>query len=304
MQPTRTGLLAALAAFASWGLLPVYWKGLAHVPAYEILCHRIVWSALFLAALLTLTHGWGEVRAIFAARGKVLRSLGVSTLLITANWFLYIWAVNAGHVVDVSLGYYICPLMSVFLGFVAFKDRLARPQWIAICLAAGGVLVQVAARGALPWISLTLASTFSLYGLARKTTPVRTIPGLFFETLASTFPAAGYLIWTEVNGQGALFHAGLASDVLLLGAGAATAVPMVFFSLAARRLKLATLGLMQYVAPTGQFLLGVFVYREPFNPLMLVSFCFIWAGVGMYAVHGLRTRNQAAHVPPRPGAQS
>lgn len=292
---TRTGLIAALGAFLSWGLLPVYWKGLQHVPSYEILCHRIVWSAVFLALLLTLNKSWNEVRAIFT-NPKSLRILGLSTILVSSNWFLYIWAVNAGHVVQVSLGYYICPLMNVFWGFVFFRDSLARPQWVAIGLACAGVLLQLVAYGNLPWIALSLAGTFSLYGLARKVVPVRTLPGLFFETLMVTAPAAVYLLWLEASAPagGALFHAGLASDALLLGAGVATALPLVFFSTAAKRLKLATLGVMQYMAPTGQFLLGVFVYREPFDEIMLFSFCFIWLGVAVYALHGLRTLRAAS----------
>jgi len=282
-----TGIGAAIGAFLIWGLLPMYWKALSAVPALQILCHRIVWSLVFLALVVTVRRGWGGVRQALRSRRDVLL-LAAGSVLISINWFLYIWAVNHGHVVESSLGYYINPLVNVLLGFAFFRDRLRRWQVVAIVLAAAGVLNLVWQFGRAPWIALALAVSFGMYGLVRKVATVESVNGLFFETLVLGLPAAGYLGWQEMQGLGALGHLDIGTDLLLISAGVVTATPLVLFAFAARRLRLATVGVLQYIAPTGMFLLGVFAYGEPFSPAHLTTFALIWAGIALYTADGLR----------------
>ncbi len=285
---SRAGVPAALIAFLIWGLLPIYWKALAAVPPMQILCHRVAWSLVFLALVVTVRRGWGPLRRALTSR-RDLALLAVSSVLVSSNWFLYIWSVNNGHVVESSLGYYINPLVNVLLGFLFFRDRLSRVQAMAIGLATLGVLNMVWQFGRAPWIALTLAVSFGLYGLVRKVASVESVHGLFYETLVLGLPAVGYLVWEEAHGVGALGHLGLGQDLLMAGAGVVTATPLVLFAFAARRLRLATVGVMQYIAPTGMFLLGVFVYGEAFTTVHLTTFALIWAGVALYTADGLRS---------------
>ena len=282
----RHGLLAAGGAFLMWGLLPVYWKGLGRVGPLEIIAHRIVWSAVFSALVLTLQGRWDEIRsAVGLAASRWL--LLASSALLAVNWFVFIFAVNTGRVVEASLGYYINPLVNVLLGFVFFRDRLTRVQSLAILLAVIGVGNMVWAHGRLPWISLVLAFSFGLFGLVRKVVRVKPLPGLFLESSLLGIPSALFLVSLGLGGTGALFTAGPLIDVLLLGAGAITATPLLLFAYGARRLRLTTLGVMQYIAPTGMFLLGVLAYGEPFTRVHLVTFSCIWAGVGLYTWEGV-----------------
>ncbi|MFW6323721.1 MAG: EamA family transporter RarD [Desulfovibrionales bacterium] len=283
---TSTGLAAGLAAFLAWGLLPVYWKAVQTVPAFEILCHRIVWSAVFSALILTFQKRWAEIKTAFQ-RSANRRYLLLSGSLVATNWGVYIWAVNSGHVVQASLGYYINPLVNVILGFLFFGDRPRPLQKVAILAATLGVLNIVVSFGRLPWISLVLAFSFGLYGLARKKMKVESLPGLFIETTALAIPAGGYLLWLAHAGTGALGQAGWTIDALLLGAGAVTSMPLLAFTFAARRLSLVTVGILQYLAPTCMFLLGVFAYGEPFTPVHLITFLLIWVGVAIYTVEGI-----------------
>ncbi|MFW5722694.1 MAG: EamA family transporter RarD [Desulfohalobiaceae bacterium] len=282
----RHGLLAAGGAFLMWGLLPVYWKGLSRVAPLEIIAHRIVWSAVFSALVLTLQGRWEEIRAamgLAASRWLLL----ASSALLAVNWFVFIFAVNTGRVVEASLGYYINPLVNVLLGFIFFRDRLTRVQSLAILLAVIGVGNMVWAHGRLPWISLVLAFSFGLFGLVRKVVRVKPLPGLFLESSLLGIPSALFLVYLGRSGTGALFTSGPTIDALLIGAGAITATPLLLFAYGARRLRLTTLGVMQYIAPTGMFLLGVLAYGEPFTQVHLVTFSCIWVGVGLYTWEGV-----------------
>ncbi|OIQ52128.1 EamA-like transporter family protein [Pseudodesulfovibrio hydrargyri] len=296
------GFAAALAAFFGWGLLPVYWKALITVNPFEILCHRVVWSLIFIAIILTLRRGWRETLVPLRSRRDLL-ILTASSLMIGFNWLLYIWAVNNDHVLDTSLGYYINPLVNVLLGFVFLRERLRPLQMIAIGLAALGVVNSVVAQGQLPWISLALAISFGLYGLLRKIASVESLPGLFLETMVLGPFALGYILWLQAHGASALFHQGLDVDLLLVGAGVATASPLIGFAYGARRLQLTTLGLLQYLAPSIAFLLGVFVYREPFNASHLLTFALIWSGLAVYTAESVMTmRAQRRLAGARPAA--
>ncbi len=280
-----SGLAAATFAYVCWGLLPIYWKVLGQVPALEIICHRVVWSLVFTGALLVALGRLGEVfRALRTRRDMLL--LAASSSLIGLNWFLYVWAVNDGHVLEASLGYYLNPLVNVVLGVAVFGDRLGRPQRIAVGLAALGVAVQLVAQGRLPWIALALAISFGLYGMVRKLMSVESLPGLFLETLFLTVPAGGYLGWLYLSGLGAMGHLGLGTDLLLAGAGVVTGLPLLAFAFGARRITMTTLGILQYLGPTGMLLLGVLVYGESFGPSQAVTFGLIWAGVALYTVDG------------------
>lgn len=298
MKPETTshlGLAAAASAFIAWGLLPIYWKALDAVPASEILCHRIVWSAPFVAILLTASRRWNEVLTALRSR-RTAWLLTISSLLIGANWFTYIWAVNSAHVIEASLGYYINPLVSMLLGFIFFRDRLSRMQTFAICLGVAGVLMELWEFGRVPWIALVLALSFGLYGLVRKVAVVEALPGLFVETLALSVPAVAYLAMLETQGNAALGHVTLSTDALLVGAGAITSLPLAAFAFGARRLRLTTIGILQYIGPTGMFLLGVFLYGEPFSMSRLWTFAFIWTGVIVYTVDSLlRYRTEHGH---------
>lgn len=281
-----SGLLAATFAFICWGLLPLYWKALASVPAQEIICHRVVWSVACTGLLLLVQGRLAEVRTALRTRRDMLL-LAASSSLIGMNWFLYIWAVNAGHVLEASLGYYLNPLVNVALGRLVFGDRLQRPQAIAVGLAALGVAVQLAGQGRLPWIALCLAVSFGLYGMVRKLMSVESLPGLFLETSMLAAPAGGYLLWLAAQGTGAMGRLGLGTDALLAGAGLVTTVPLLAFAFGARQITLTTLGVLQYLGPTGMLLLGVLVYGEPFGPVQAATFGLIWAGVALYTADGV-----------------
>ena len=282
------GFIAALTAFLLWGLLPVYWKSLITVNPFEILCHRVVWSLVFISLVLTVRHGWGDLFApLKSPRDLIILSL--SSLMIGGNWLLYIWAVNTNHVLETSLGYYINPLVNVLLGFIFFRERLNPLQLVAIGLAALGVAYSVLSHGELPWISLALAVTFAFYGLLRKIASVESLPGLFLETMVLGPFALAYIVKLQMDGTAALFAQGGSIDLLLIGAGAVTACPLIGFAYGARRLQLTTVGFLQYLAPSIAFLLGVFVYREPFTTSHLITFALIWSGLTVYTFESVRT---------------
>lgn len=282
------GFMAALAAFLLWGLLPIYWKSLITVDPFEILCHRVIWSLVFISIVLTVKKGWGDIFSALKSP-KDLLILALSSLTIGGNWLLYIWAVNTDHVLETSLGYYINPLVNVLLGFIFFRERLKPLQLAAIGLAALGVANSVFSHGELPWISLVLAVTFAFYGLLRKIASVESLPGLFLETMVLGPFALAYIVKLQMSGASALFSQGLSIDLLLIGAGAVTATPLIGFAFAARRLQLTSLGLLQYLAPSIAFLLGVFAYREPFTPTHLLTFGLIWSGLAIYTIDSVRT---------------
>lgn len=285
-KDTHDGLFYAGGAFILWGLLPIYWKALEEVPSLELLCNRIVWSLVFVAILLSCKRSWAEVKTALAdKKGKLL--LTISSCLIGLNWFIYIWAVNHGHVVDTSMGYYMTPLMNALLGCVFMKERLNRLQMVAIVLAAAGVAYSIIDYGHVPYIALTLAVSFAFYGLVRKVMKVESLPGLFVETAVLAPAATAYLLWLAFSGEISIHKISLFDNALLFGAGAATSLPLIFFAHGARRLRLVTLGMMQYIAPTLALILGIFLYKEPFNAARLVTFAFIWGGVAVYVADGL-----------------
>jgi chloramphenicol-sensitive protein RarD len=295
-QTSRSGLLFALGAYLLWGFFPVYWKLLQGVGAFEVLGHRIVWSLAFVVALLAARRNWTWLRTILRDP-RALAIYAVAACFVGANWALYIWAVNSGHVVETSLGYFINPLINVLFGALLFGERLRRAQAWAVALAASGVLYLTIAHGHPPWISLALACSFAIYGVLKKKGPLGSVEGLTVETAILFFPALAWLLFIEREGTGSFGHAPPLTEALLVFSGVATAVPLVFFGAAVRRLTLTTLGLMQYLAPTIQFLLGVFLYKEPFTATRAVGFALIWSGLIVYSAESVinhrRVRRQA-----------
>jgi len=285
---TVAGVLYAGAAFLIWGLSPVYWKAMQTVPALEIVTHRVVWSFLFLMVLTLLQRRWSEFKRVLQTP-RTLLILTLTTALVSCNWLLYIWAVNAGYMLQASLGYYINPLVNVLLGMVFLKERLRRPQMLAVVLACAAVVYRTVSFGELPWIALTLGFTFGLYGLIRKVAPVSSLVGLTVETLLLTAPGVIYLAMLEFQAAGALFHVSRSLDMLLIGTGVFTAVPLLFFNLGARRINLSTVGLMQYIAPSGMFLLAVLAYGEPFTMAQVWTFVLIWTALAIYSTDSVRT---------------
>ncbi len=284
-----SGFMYAFAAYLAWGAFPLYWKQLAGVPPVVLVCHRVVWSFLFVALLLTATRRWPELLRVVRSP-RTVGALLLTTLLISTNWLLFIWAINTGHVMQGSLGYYINPLANVLLGRVVLGERLRWPQVAAVALATVGVLNLAVGLGTVPWLALTLAVTFSLYGLVRKLAPVESLTGLAVETGLAAPLALGYL-GVAVWGQGQPVLGTTPHDTLfLLGSGVATALPLLWFALGARRLRYSTLGIIQYVAPTCQLALAVLVYGEAFTPRHAITFAFIWTAVLLYTVDGVWTR--------------
>ena len=274
------GLGLALAAFLTWGLFPIYFKALRPVPPLEILAHRVAWSALLLAALLARRGGPSGFRAPF--RGERLPLLALTTALISVNWLVYIWAVQAGRIVEASLGYFVNPLVNVLLGVAFLRESLSRRQKAAVALAGAGVALLVIRTGAFPWVALVLATSFGLYGLLRKRAAIDSVGGLFGETALLAPAAIAYLAFRAHQGTGAL-GSGAGVTILLAAAGPLTALPLVWFGLALHRLRLSTVGLVQYVTPTSQFLIGVLLYREPFGPAHAAAFACIWASLALYS---------------------
>ena len=284
----RRGLAVTAATFVIWGVVPVYWHLLKAVPALQIMAHRVVWSALLVVGWLLLRDGWGWLRRL-AAQPRALPALALSSVLIAFNWGLYIWAVNAGHVVETSLGYFINPLVNVVLGVLVLHERLRRLQWIAVGCAALGVAWLTVSAGSPPWIALGLAASFGLYGLVRKLVAVDPVAGLGLESLYLFLPALAYVLWAEAGHGGGFSGAwGLGTDLLLVFGGVVTAVPLVGFAYGVRRIPLSVVGLLQYIAPTLQFLIGVFVFAEPFDRSRLVGFACIWLALAVFVVDGLR----------------
>ncbi|MEE2691490.1 MAG: EamA family transporter RarD [Pseudomonadota bacterium] len=286
----RLGLICGVGAYAIWGFLPVYLKQLSFASPWEVVAHRIVWSVPFGALLLTTRKQWPEVRAALAAP-RVLALLGLASLFIAANWTLYVWAVANGQVLAASLGYYINPLMFIAAGVVVLREKLNRLQIAAIALAAAGVLTLTIGAGVFPVVSVALAFLFTGYGYVRKTTPVGAMPGLFLETCLLSPFAAFYLFWLWRQGGLAFGAHGAGADALLIFAGPVTVVPLVLFAMAARRLKMTTVGFLQYIAPTGQLLLGLY-YGETFTLYHAVCFGLIWTALLMISIDAVR-RNRA-----------
>lgn len=275
-----TGALYAFTAFLAWGFNPIYFKAVEDVPVVEVVAHRVVWSVLLLAIVVSVGRQWPAIaRALFDRRA--MATLVVSTVLLSSNWGIYVWAVANQRILETSVGYFINPLFSVLLGMVFLGERLNRVQMVAVALAVAGVANLTWHYGQLPWIALYLACSFGFYGLARKTAPVDALGGLFIETLILLPAALVYLIWLMATGAGAFGREGTGFDLLLILAGPVTALPLLGFAAATRRLKLSTVGFFQYLAPSTQFLLAVFVYGEPFTRAHAVTFPLIWAALAL-----------------------
>lgn len=277
-----SGVIYAGSAFLIWALGPMYWKALAAVPPLEIILHRMVWSFIFLLILIITGRRWSEF--LDALKDfRILLTLFSTAVILGLNWWLYVWAINNNYLLQSSLGYYINPLVSVVFGVVLLRERLRPAQTLAVLLAGVAVVYLTASYGVFPWIAVALAASFGLYGLIRKVAPVGPLVGLSIETMLLTPPAAAYLIYLEAAGRASFLRGGSGIDLLLLGTSVLTAVPLTFFISGARRIKLSTVGLMQYIAPTGIFLLAVFYYNEPFSKSQLWTFIMIWTALAIYS---------------------
>ncbi|MDF2925674.1 MAG: rarD [Paenibacillaceae bacterium] len=289
------GLLYALLAYLAWGFLPLYWKVLGDIPAGEILGHRVLWSVVFLTALLLITRqGKACIGALKDKRTTVLVTL--SSLLISCNWLVFIWAVNNGYMVETSLGYYMNPLLSVLLGVVFLKERLHAGQWTAIGLAFGGVVVVTVEHGRLPWVSLVLAASFAFYGLLKKKVNLDSTIGLAWETGIVTPVALVYLVFIQYTGDAAAGSIGMGRLLLLLLSGAATVMPLFWFAQATKHLPLSTIGFIQYIAPTITLAIGVLVYGEAFDLTRLISFGMIWSALVVYTVSSYRFSRRTSRL--------
>jgi chloramphenicol-sensitive protein RarD len=287
MRRSWIGLGCAVPAYLIWGLSPIYFKALIQVPPFEILMHRMIWSFLFLIPLVMVLNSHRRAfGAIFRAPKTLLILLG-STLLVGFNWFLFIWAINNDHILQTSLGYYINPLLNVLLGTIFLGERQRPLQMVAVILAAAAVLYLTVQQGRFPWVALALAFSFSFYGLLRKVAPVGALEGLTVETLLLSCPALIYLLWLDRLGGGAFLHLGGRTDLLLAGTALVTAVPLLLFTMGARRLNLTTIGFLQYIAPSCTFLLAVFHYGEAFARTQLFTFATIWIALVIFTIDAL-----------------
>lgn len=297
MNPTqpvdRRGLAAAVSAYLIWGLFPLYWALLSHLPALEIIAHRVLWCAVIVSLWLFWSDGRGWLRRALAGR-RVGRMLIASSLLISINWGVYIWAVTNGRVVDASLGYFINPLLSVAIGVGVLGERLNRVQWSAVALAAVGVGWLTLSQGALPWIALVLASSFAVYGLIRKQVAVEAVPGVAIESLILTPVALGWLLWMASAQRGAFLTGAIGQDGLLVLGGVLTALPLIGFSYGARRIPYSLVGILQYISPTLQLLSGVLLLGEPFGSDRAIGFGCIWLALAIYAQDGWRRRARSS----------
>jgi chloramphenicol-sensitive protein RarD len=291
----QTGILSAALAFLFWGLFPLYFHAISEVPPLQILAHRMLWSLLFLLTVLAVRKQWGWLRLV--RQPRMLGLFAASASLLSINWLIYIWAVNNGHVIEASLGYFINPLVNIMLGYLLLNERLRRLQWLAIGVAALGVLWLAWQAGTIPWIALALAASFGGYGLMRKTAPLGALEGLSFETLVLFPLAAGYVIWLSLHGANAFINTpSMTTRLLLMAAGPITAIPLLLFASGARRIPLSVLGLLQYVTPTLQFMLGVWMFHEVFSAERLVGFALIWLALALFALEGVLHRPDAATV--------
>lgn len=285
----KKGLASALGSFTLWGFLPIYWKLLEGVPALEILANRILWAFVLMAVLIAATGRWKQIRTVLG-NPRELAAIVLASLLIAVNWGLFIWAVTSGRILETSLGYYINPLIAIAMGVFLFKEKLSGWNKFAIALAAAGVLVKTLRYGAVPWVSLGLAVSFALYGYFKKSAKVGSIVGLALETALLAPLAGGFLLALQLSGKGALFQGAPLTSLLLLGAGAATAIPLLLYAAGARRLPMSVLGFSQYISPTISLFLGIFLYHEPFHGADLAGFALIWIALGIYSFTTFRTR--------------
>ncbi|MBT3189905.1 MAG: EamA family transporter RarD [Anaerolineae bacterium] len=286
----NAGILYALVTYILWGLFPIYWKQLHHISAAQLIGHRIIWAFIMLTLVIIVTGQWKRFRSNLDA--KTLKAHGIASLLLSVNWLTYVWSVNNGYIIESSLGYFINPLFSVFLGMVFLNEKLRSMQWVPIVLATIGVLYLTYAYGRLPWIALILATTFGVYGLLKKKSTLGSLYGLTLETGIMLLPALAYLAYMSAQGEGVFLQLDLKTDLLLIGAGAVTAIPLLTFAKAAQRIPLTMIGLMQYIAPTGQFLIGVLLYKEAFSPSQAIGFGIIWFALIFFWAEGWWTSRE------------
>lgn len=293
------GIVNGIAAYALWGFFPIYWKLLHEVSALQLLGHRIAWSFLLLLGVIIITRQWDDFRSKLDARtfGIYL----IAALLIGINWLTYVWAVNAGLIVETSLGYFINPLLSVLMGVLFLRERLRVSQWIPVALAALGVLYLTFVYGRPPWIALLLAFTFGFYGLVKKLAPLGSLYGLTFETGILFLPALAYLGIVQAGNTAAFLHSGITLDLLMIGAGLVTTVPLLMFASAAKQIPLTMIGVLQYLAPSIQFLLGIFVYKEVFDNSRLIGFGLVWLALIIFWVENYLTNRLAVEPIPEMG---
>ncbi|AGF79807.1 rarD protein [Desulfocapsa sulfexigens DSM 10523] len=285
MTSNNKGLFAALGAFTIWGLLPLYWKALSSAIPLEIICHRITWSTLVTLLLLVMWGKVGKLRTVLKNR-KILLRFALTSLLLSTNWLLYIWAVNNNYIVESSLGYYINPLINVLLGVLFLRERLRVPQWVAVFFAFAGVCYLTFGYGQFPWIAIVLAVTFGFYGLLRKTASIPSLEGLCLETSLLFLPAFLFLLYLTIQGEFDFVKQSIDGKILLIGTGIVTTMPLLFFGYAAQKIQLSTLGVVQYLAPTLQLSIGLFVYNEPFPREQMIGFALVWCGLLIYATEG------------------
>ena len=280
------GLMYAFSAYIWWGIVPIFWKQLDHVDSIEIVMHRMIWSCVLVTCLVVIMGQWRELKALFS-QPKVLFRLFIASSLVSANWGVFIWAVNSGHLIETSMGYFINPLISVAFGVVVFSERLRKGQILALSIAACGVVYLIVVYGRLPWISLTLAITFALYSIAKKSVSVPATHGMVVETLFFLIPALVYVGFIEFQGSGQFFNGGTDWWMLILG-GLFTLVPAVLFAAAAKRVSMTVLGMSQYIGPTLQLIIGVFLYHEPFGSERMIAFGLIWFALLIYTLDQLK----------------
>lgn len=291
------GTWYAIGAFGSWGLFPLYWKLLQMVPPLQVIGHRIVWSFITLLIVIMLMRQLG----VFKNAVLSLRVLGIYTiaaLLIGINWLIFIWAVNTGHIVETSLGYFINPLISVLFGVIFFRERLRKKQWIPVGLAASGVIFLTIAFGSLPWIALSLAFSFAAYGVIKKIAPLNSLYGLTLETSILFIPALLYLVYCNYTQTGSFLHTNLLSTMLLMGAGFVTTIPLLLFASAAKRIPLTIIGILQYIAPTLQFLIGVIIFHESFSLKQFIGYSAVWIALVLFALESIHAYKARTSVTP------
>ena len=292
----RLGVLSGLGAYSLWGLFPLYFPLLEPAGGLEIVAHRVLWSLVFVGLLLTVRRNWSQVRALVTDGRRLLVLFGAA-VLIAANWLVFVYGVNSGQVVETSLGYFINPLVSVLLGVVVFSERLRRLQWVAVGIAAVAVAVLTIDYGRPPWIALALAASFGLYAVMKKLVRVEAAPGLFVETALVAVPAGIVLAVLHSGGEGTFTNAGTGHALLLVSSGVATAIPLLLFAAAARRIPLSTVGLLQYVTPLMQLAIGVFVYDEPMPPARLAGFVIVWVALAVFTVDSVRHARAGSRRP-------
>ncbi len=293
----KKGIMYGIGAYLLWGFFPIYWKVLHEVSALQVIGHRIVWSFVVLALYILITKQWRDFHAV-AFKAKTIGIYAIAGVLLSINWLVYVWGVNAGFIVETSLGYFINPLISVLLGVIFLRERLRPAQWLPVIIAAAGVFYLTFVYGRLPWIALSLAFSFGIYGLVKKLAPLGSLYGLTLET-GIVFPIALiYLIFVAITGSGAFMHDGLKVDLFLLGAGIVTTIPLLMFASAAKEIPLSMVGILQYFAPTIQFLIGIFLYHEPFDRSHLIGFGIVWVALVIFWIENyIAHRNPVEPIP-------